>query len=239
MDRHSRRTLVIASLATLATFLDTTILFVAFPAISETFSGASGSTISWVLNGYTIVFAAMLIPAGKIADRVGHRRMFLVGSTLFTVASMACGLAPTASLLIVFRALQAAGGAALIPSSLALVMHAFAHEQLPRAVALWGISGAVAGALGPTLGAAIVESLGWRWAFFINLPVGAYTVVAGRRVLHESSDPQTRIPAPAGVVLVASAAALLSYAVVGTQEYGVPAQPQDLEHNIGNKIRDA
>lgn len=220
MDRHSRRTLVIASLATLATFLDTTILFVAFPAISETFSGASGSTISWVLNGYTIVFAAMLIPAGKIADRVGHRRMFLVGSTLFTVASMACGLAPTASLLIVFRALQAAGGAALIPSSLALVMHAFAHEQLPRAVALWGISGAVAGALGPTLGAAIVESLGWRWAFFINLPVGVYTVVAGKRVLRESSDPQTRIPAPAGVVLVASAAALLSYAVVGTQDVG-------------------
>ena len=131
------------------------------------------------------MFAALLIPAGKVADRIGHRRMFLAGSIVFTVASMACGLAPTVELLIVF---QAAGAAVLIPSSLAFVMHAFAHDQLPRAVALWGVAGAVAGALGPTLGAAIVESLGWRWAFFINLPVGIYTVAAGRRTLHESSD---------------------------------------------------
>lgn len=220
MYGHPRSTLLVASLATLATFLDTTILFVAFPSISATFGGTSESTMSWVLNGYTIAFAALLIPAGKVADRVGHRRMFLIGSSLFTVASMACGLAPVAPLLIAFRVLQAAGGALLIPASLALVMHAFSHEQLPRAVALWGISGAVAGALGPTLGAGIVESLGWRWAFFINLPVGIYTVVVGRRVLRESSDPDTSIPAPVGVVLVAAAAALLSYAVVGTDDVG-------------------
>ena len=187
MYDHSRRTLMIASLAMLATFLDTTILFVAFPDITATFSGTSASELSWVLNAYTIVFAAMLIPAGKLADRVGHRRVFLAGSTVFTVASMACGLAPTAELLIVFRILQAAGAAALIPSSLALVMHAYANDQLPRAVAIWGAAGAVAGALGPTLGAAIVEGLGWRWAFFINLPVGIYTV-------------RRRAPEPARVV---------------------------------------
>ena len=216
MFPHSNRTLVIASLATLATFLDTTILFVAFPAISTTFAQAGASELSWILNAYTIVFAALLIPAGKVADRIGHRRMFLAGSIVFTVASMACGLAPTAELLIVFRVFQAAGAAVLIPSSLALVMNAFAHDQLPRAVALWGVAGAVAGALGPTLGAAIVESLGWRWAFFINLPVGIYTVAAGRRSLHESSDPETRIPSPIGVVLVASVAALLSYGVVAS-----------------------
>lgn len=217
---HSRRTLIIASLATLATFLDTTILYVAFPDISATFGDTGASELSWVLNAYTIVFAALLIPAGKLADRIGHRRVFLTGSTLFTLASMACGLAPTAELLIVFRIAQAAGAAALIPSSLALVMHAFSHDQLPRAVAIWGASGAVAGALGPTLGAAIVEALGWRWAFFINLPVGIYTVAAGRSALHESSDPDTRIPSPIGVVLVAGAAGLLSYAVVGTDDVG-------------------
>ena len=99
-----------------------------------------------MLNAYTIVFAAMLIPAGKLADRVGHRKVFLAGSIVFTVASMACGLAPSAELLIVFRIVQAVGAAALIPSSLALVMHAFAHDQLPRAVAIWGAAGAVAGA---------------------------------------------------------------------------------------------
>jgi EmrB/QacA subfamily drug resistance transporter len=217
---HSRRTLTIASLATLATFLDTTILYVAFPDISDTFSDAGASQLAWVLNAYTIVFAALLIPAGKVADRVGHRRVFLAGSAVFTAASMACGLAPTVEVLIVFRVAQAAGAAALIPSSLALVMHAFAHDQLPRAVALWGAAGAVAGALGPTLGAAIVEGLGWRWAFFINLPIGVYTVVSGSRRLHESSDPGTRVPSFVGVALVAGAAALLSYALIGSGEVG-------------------
>lgn len=216
----ARSTLIVASLATLATFLDTTILFVAFPSIGRTFSDTSAAELSWVLNAYTIVFAALLIPAGKAADRLGHRRVFLAGSTLFTVASMACGLAPTAELLIAFRVLQAAGAAALIPSSLALVMHAFPRDQLPKAVALWGAAGAVAGALGPTLGAAIVEALGWRWAFFVNLPVGVYTVLAGRRVLAESSDPSARIPSFLGVVLVAAAASALSYAVVRTDEVG-------------------
>ena len=173
-----------------------------------------------MLNAYTIVFAAMLIPAGKLADRIGHRKVFLAGSIVFTVASMACGLAPSAELLIVFRIVQAVGAAALIPSSLALVMHAFAHDQLPRAVAIWGAAGAVAGALGPTLGAAIVEGLGWRWAFFINLPVGIYTVVAGRKNLHESSDPNTQVPSLVGVVLIAAAAGLLSYSLVATDDYG-------------------
>lgn len=217
---HSRTTLTIASLATLATFLDTTILFVAFPDISQTFDGNSASQLSWVLNAYTIVFAALLIPAGKLADRVGHRKVFLVGSTAFTMASMACGLAPSAEVLIAFRIVQAAGAAALIPSSLALVMRAYSHDRLPQAVAIWGAAGAVAGALGPTLGAAIVEGLGWRWAFFINLPVGIYTVVAGRRTLHESSDPDTKVPSLLGVGLIAAAAGLLSYGVVETESYG-------------------
>lgn len=217
---HASRTLTIASLATLATFLDTTILYVAFPDITKTFVETGASELSWVLNAFTIVFAALLIPAGKLADRIGHRRMFLIGSALFTVASVACGLAPTAEVLIAFRVLQAAGAAALIPASLALVMHAFSHDELPRAVAIWGVAGAVAGALGPTFGAAIVEGLGWRWAFFINLPIGVYTVIAGRRHLHESSDATTRVPSAVGIVLVAGGAGLLSYGVVSTETYG-------------------
>ena len=217
---EARATLVIASLASLATFLDTTILYVAFPDIGRTFDGTSPAGLSWVLNAYTIVFAALLIPAGKIADRVGHRRAFLAGSIVFTVASMACGFAPSAELLVVFRVAQAVGGATLIPASLALVMHAFPRDQLPRAVAIWGAAGAVAGALGPTLGAAIVEALGWRWAFFINLPVGIFTVVSGRRHLRETSDPATRAPSLGGIALVVGTAAVLSYAVVETDSVG-------------------
>ena len=219
-SRHERVTLAVASLATLATFLDTTILFVAFPDISATFSGASPSTLSWVLNAYTIVFAALLIPAGKIADRFGHRRAFLIGSTLFTAASMACGLAPTIETLIAFRILQAAGAAVLIPSSLALVMHAFPRHKVPQAVAIWGATGGVAGALGPTLGAAIVEQLSWRWAFFINLPIGLFTIVAGRKHLTESSDPETRVPSMIGVGLIILAAGILSYGVVDADTDG-------------------
>ena len=216
----ARRTLLISALATLATFLDTTVLYVAFPDISATFSNAEASTLSWVLNAYTIVFAALLVPAGKLADRLGHRRAFLAGSVAFTVASMACGLAPSVGLLIAFRVVQAAGAAVLIPSSLALVMHAFPREKVPWAVAIWGAAGAVAGALGPTLGAAIVESLGWRWAFYINLPIGLFTVVAGRRILRESADPSVRVPAAAGIVLIAAATAVMSYAVVESESVG-------------------
>jgi EmrB/QacA subfamily drug resistance transporter len=220
MDPTARRTLTIASLATLATFLDTTILYVAFPDISATFSGTDAAELSWVLNAYTIVFAALLIPAGKVADRVGHRKVFLGGSALFTVASVACGVAPTAETLIAFRVVQAVGAAALIPSSLALVMRAFPRDQIPKAVAIWGAAGAVAGALGPTLGAAIVEGMGWRWAFYLNLPIGVFTVVAGARTVRESSDPETRVPSAIGVVLVAFAAGLLSYGVVESDRFG-------------------
>ncbi|MEP6299348.1 MAG: DHA2 family efflux MFS transporter permease subunit [Ilumatobacter sp.] len=223
--RHGRLTLAIASLASLATFLDTTILFVAFPDISSTFDSASPSTLPWVLNAYTIVFAALLIPAGKIADRLGHRRTFLTGSAAFTIASMACGLAPTIEVLVAFRILQAAGAAMLIPSSLALVMRAVPSEKVPHAVAIWGAAGGVAGALGPTLGATIVEHLDWRWAFFINLPIGLFTVIAGARTLRESSDPRTRIPAPLGVVLIIVAASALSYGFVDSDTNGWLSAP--------------
>lgn len=213
-DRASRKTLAVASLATLATFLDTTLLYVAFPDISATFDDSDPSTLSWVLNAYTIVFAALLIPAGQFADRAGHRKVFLQGSAFFTVASMACGLAPTAEALIVFRVFQAAGAAALIPSSLALIINAFDNASLPRAVAVWGAASAVAGSLGPTLGALLIDGLGWRWGFFINLPVGVYTVVAGRRVLKESSVDESPVAAPTGILLVVGAATLISYAIV-------------------------
>ncbi|QXC61123.1 DHA2 family efflux MFS transporter permease subunit [Aquihabitans sp. G128] len=219
-ERHARRTLALSGLAVLVTFLDTTVLFVAFPDISKTFSSAGPAELSWVLNAYTIAFAALLVPAGKIADRVGHKRVFLAGSALFTLASAACALAPTVEVLIGFRVLQAFGAAALIPSSLALVLRAFPADRLPFAVAIWGAMGAAAGAVGPTLGASLVEAANWRWVFLINVPAGLVTVGFGRRFLRESSDPETRIPALAGIVSIAGAASLVSLAVVKSDEWG-------------------
>ena len=214
------RTLLIASLAVFAVFLDTTVLFVAFPDITASFPDVAPAQLSWVLNGYTIVFAALLVPFGKLADRRGHRMMFLTGSTAFTAASLLCAVSPSPWFLVGARVLQAAGAAALVPSSLALILRATPRERLPVALAIWGATGAVAGAVGPTLGAAMVELGGWRWVFLINLPVGIVTVLLGRRTFVESRDPDSVVPAPLGVLLVVGGTVLLTLGIVRGQDWG-------------------
>ena len=213
-------TLAVSSLAVFAVFLDTSVLFVAFPSITASFPDVAPAELSWILNGYTIVFAALLIPAGRAADRRGHKLTFLTGSILFTAASLACALAPNPGLLIAARLVQGVGAAVLLPSSMALVLRATPHAKLPFALAVWGATGAVAGALGPTLGAAVVETGGWRWVFLINIPVGAFTVLVGRRVLRESSDPGSEVPAPMGVLLLIVASAAVSFGLVRGEEWG-------------------
>ncbi len=220
ISREAWITLAVSSLAVLAVFLDTTVLFVAFPDIVSSFETVAPTQLSWVLNGYTIVFAALLIPAGKFADRTGHKRTFIGGSVVFTIGSLLCALAPSANLLIAFRIVQAVGAAALLPASLALVLRAFPASKVPLAVAIWGSTGALAGALGPTLGAILVDVGSWHWVFLINIPIGLFTIVVGRRVLDESNDPDAVVPAPLGVVLIGAAAALISLGVVQSDTWG-------------------
>ena len=178
---QSNRALLVAGLGIFMVFLDTQILFVAFTDIRASFADVGTTTMSWVLSGYTLVFAALLVPAGRLADRWGRKSVFLWGLALFTIASAACGLAPTAAVLIAARVVQAIGAAAITPTSLALVLRATPKERVPIAVAVWGSMGAVAAAFGPTLGGLIVDWAGWRWVFFVNLPVCAVAIVAGRR----------------------------------------------------------
>jgi len=220
-ERNPWVVLASTSLAVFAVFLDTTILFVAFPSIRAHFPSAAPASLSWILNAYTIVFAALLIPAGRLADRIGRRRMFLAAATLFTLASMLCGLAPSVTFLVLARVLQAAAAAALVPSSLALVLQTFPREKIPVAVAIWGAIGAVAGAAGPTIGALVIENFGWRWAFYVNFPVGIVSVALGRRVLPEwrESDPG-RLPDAASVALLTSGLAFAAYGIVQTDEWG-------------------
>lgn len=212
--------LFVSSLAVFAVFLDTTVLFVAFPDITASFENTAPSQLSWVLNGYTIVFAALLVPFGKLADRRGHKRTFLAGSALFTTASLLCAVAPSPWTLVAARVIQAAGGAALVPSSLALVLRSTLRERVPVALAIWGATGAVAGAIGPTLGAALVEAAGWRWVFLINLPVGIVTVVLGRRTFAESKDPASVVPAPFGIALLVVGPVLLTLGLVRGEVWG-------------------
>jgi EmrB/QacA subfamily drug resistance transporter len=213
--------LAVTSLAVFAVMLDALVLFVAFPSIERSFNAVSSAELSWVLNGYTIVYGALLVPAGRFADRVGRKRVFLAGATLFTLASMLCALAATPAWLIAARVLQAVGGAMLTPTSLALTLAAFARERRSVAVALWGAVGALAVVAGPPLGSRVVQRAGWPGIFVLNLPVGLAALLIGRASIPESRDETGgALPDLFGVVLLISGAALLAFGVIESAAWG-------------------
>lgn len=220
-ERRATLALLVAGLGIFMVFLDTQILFVAFGDIEASFSDVSTNALSWVLSAYTLAFAALLVPAGRLADRWGRKAVFLGGLALFTVASAACGLAPTAGLLIAARVLQAVGAAAITPTSLALVLRATPPERVPIAVAVWGSMGAVAAALGPTLGGLLVDAAGWRSVFFVNLPVCAIAIFAGRRILVESREAEPGpFPDLLGAAVLAAGVAAVSLGLVQSEQWG-------------------
>ena len=162
--------LVVASLASFMVFLDTQVLFVAFDDIRASFPTVSVAAMSWTLSAYTIALAAALVPAGRMADRFGRRRTFMIGLAVFTVASLLCALAPTPAALVASGCCRPSGAAALIPSALALVLTVFPPERVPVAVAIWGSISALSAAVGPTVGALLVQQWDWRAVFLANLP---------------------------------------------------------------------
>jgi EmrB/QacA subfamily drug resistance transporter len=182
----------VASIAAFIVSLDATMLYAAFGALRAGFPSASAAELSWVLNAYTVVYAATLIPAGGLADAYGRKRVFLVGVTLFVAASVACGLAGNVATLVAARVVQAVGAALLTPASLSIVIAAFPQSKRAITVSLWGAVGGFAAAVGPTLGSFVIESIGWPWAFFINLPIGAYSLWRGALLLPESARASTR-----------------------------------------------
>src|SRR4051812_24757817 len=165
MTGRQAKVLVIASASGFMVFLDVTVVNVAFPSFRDSFADASLAQLSWILSAYSIVFAALLVPAGRFADHIGRKRSFLAGVALFTGASLACALAPSVGWLVAARVVQAAGGALLIPASQALLMAEFDPARRTSALGLWGASAAVAAAAGPPLGGLLVEALDWRLVF--------------------------------------------------------------------------
>src|SRR4051794_29822188 len=215
------RVLLVAAFGAFLAFLDATIVNVAFPSIRASFAGTSIGGLSWVLNGYNIVFAAFLIVFGRLTDLLGRRRAFIAGVLVFTVASALCGAAPTLSLLVAARLLQALGAAMLVPASLALVVEAFPEERRAHAIGLWGATAAVAAGLGPPLGGALVEMGGWRWAFLVNLPFGVLAIVATRRTVVESRAPGRRVlPDIPGALMLAASLALLNLGIIEGNDWG-------------------
>jgi EmrB/QacA subfamily drug resistance transporter len=167
--------------------LDATVVNVALPAIGKEF-GANLSDSQWVLTGYLLALASLILLAGSLADRYGRRKIFLMGTVWFAVASLVCGLASNVEILVVARILEGVGGALLTPGSLAILQASFREEDRAKAVSAWSGLGGVAGAIGPFVGGWLVDSPGWRWAFFLNVPVAAIVVVCALLAVPESRD---------------------------------------------------
>ncbi|WP_211168405.1 MFS transporter [Azoarcus indigens] len=215
------RIFLIASAAVFLVSIDSTVLFAAFAALREAFPANSAAGLSWVLNAYTVVYAAMLVPAGRLADTHGRKRMFMTGVGVFSLASLACGLAPDVMALVAARVLQAVGAALLMPASLAIVLGAFPLRQRAVAVSMWGAVGGLAAAAGPSVGAWLVDGLGWRWAFFINLPPALWSLWRARRQLPAEGAPASggrRFDA-VGVALLVAGVGALTWAVVSFEAH--------------------
>ncbi len=211
---------LVLSLAVFMASLDLFIVNLAFPYIGRQFTGTSLSSLSWVLNGYTIVFAAVLVPAGRWADRVGRRRLFVAGMIAFSLGSLLCGVAPGVLALIGARVIQAGGAGLMVPASLSLVLASVPGPARARAIGTWSALGALGAALGPVIGGSLVQ-VSWRWVFWINLPVGLAGVLLAARVIPESKDEHLRgRPDLAGAALLAAAVGLLAFALVKAPDWG-------------------
>src|SRR5947208_174103 len=165
-------------------------VIIAFPDIERAFHSTSLAGLSWILNAYAIVFAALLVPAGRWADRAGRKRAFLAGMALFTLSSAACAAAPSVGVLIGARVAQAGGAALLMPTSLGLLLPEFPPERRQVAVGIWAAVGGAAAAAGPLVGGLLTQ-ISWRWVFLVNVPIGIVAIVAGIRVLREIREPDT------------------------------------------------
>jgi EmrB/QacA subfamily drug resistance transporter len=218
-DRSTLILLVLCSAAFMA-MLDVFVVNVAFTAIGESYRGASLADLSWVLNGYTIVYAAVLIPAGRLADRFGRKKGFLLGVAVFTLASALCSVAPTLWWLNGFRALQAVGAAALTPTSLGLILMAMPAARRSFAVKVWATSTSIAAAIGPVIGGALVK-VAWQWVFLINVPIGLVAIAAAVSLIPESRDTSvSKLPDIIGSIVLAASIGALALGLVKGPDWG-------------------
>ncbi len=216
---RAHKVLGLTAIATFLVSLDTSIVVVAERTIAADLGNPTW--MPWVFSGYSIAYAAGLLTAGRFADVNGRKRSFMRGLTLFSIGSVLCGLAPTTPLLVLARLIQAIGGAQLTPASLALVLPEFPAEKRTVAIGVWGAVGGLAAAAGPSAGGVLVDWLNWRWLFFINVPFCVFTLLVGRKLLHESKDPNaTKDVDLVGTALGFPGVALVTLAITQSSEWG-------------------
>src|SRR5450755_125508 len=226
--------LAVAVLGSGIAFLDATVVNVALPDIGRDLH-ASTSTLQWILNGYVLTLASLILLGGSLGDRYGRRRVFVLGTGVFTIASLLCAVAPNAELLVVARLVQGVGGALLTPGSLAMVESGFRPADRARAIGAWSGLGGVAGALGPLVGGLLVEAVSWRAVFLINLPLGIFIVVMAGRHVPETRDLAAtgRLDFP-GAILAAVGLGGTTYALIEAPGRG--ASPLVLLTAIGGGV---
>ncbi|MBO1756641.1 MFS transporter [Allobranchiibius sp. CTAmp26] len=218
-DRQGRILLVLSAAAFMAS-LDLFIVNVAFDSIGRDFHGASLSDLSWILNGYAIAYAALLVPLGRLADRYGRKEGFLAGLALFALASAACALSPGLWWLVAFRVLQATGAAALTPTSLSLLLRSTPPDRRARAVRIWAATGALAAAIGPVVGGLLVQAA-WQWVFVVNVPIAIVAIISTVRWVPDSRDASVeRTPDLLGAGVLAMAIGALALSVVKGPAWG-------------------
>jgi EmrB/QacA subfamily drug resistance transporter len=212
--------LAICCLSLFIVGLDTTIINVAVPSIGRDFR-APVSGLQWTIDAYLLVIASLLMLSGSTADRVGRRRVFQAGLAIFTLGSLACSLAPGLGWLIAFRGLQAVGGSMLNPVAMAIVTNTFTDPaERARAIGLWGSVFGLSMALGPIIGGALVDSVGWRGVFWVNIPVGVAAIILAAARVPESRAGTYRRPDPFGQILIMLTLGTLSYAIIEGPAYG-------------------
>jgi EmrB/QacA subfamily drug resistance transporter len=201
--RRQRLTLLVGSMAGFMIGLDATVVTTALPTIHADLH-ASVSTLGWTVSAYSLAFAALVLTGTALGDLFGRRRVFLAGLALFTLASAACAVSPSAAWLIAARAVQGAGGGIATPLSLVLISEAFPVQRRGAVVGMWGAITGIAVAFGPVIGGAIVQGLAWQWVFWVNVPIGLVLVTLGGRRLSESRGPARRLDPP-GLLLATGA----------------------------------
>jgi EmrB/QacA subfamily drug resistance transporter len=211
--------LVLVCLAQFMVVLDATITNVALPSIQDDL-GFSDTDLQWVVNGYTLLFGGFLLLGGRAADLFGRKRLFLAGIALFTLASLACGLATSSEALIVSRALQGLGAALVSPAALSIITTTFTGPDRTKALGVWGAIAAGGGAFGLLLGGVLTDSLSWEWIFFVNVPVGLAALVASARFVPESRVAGRGGFDLPGAVLATVGLVALTFAIVRAEPWG-------------------
>jgi MFS transporter, DHA2 family, methylenomycin A resistance protein len=214
--RQRTLTLVVMCVGMFLVLLDVTIVNVALPRL-RTDLGAGVRSLQWIVDGYAVTLAALMLPCGDLGDRHGHKRVVLAGLGTFALGSLGAGLAPEPGLLVAGRVVQGVGAALLLPGTLAVVSRAYRDPtERARAIGLWAAISSLALPAGMIAGGALVAGPGWRWAFLINLPIVAVALPVAAFVVRETREPSGRPADPAGTILAAAALAALTYALIAT-----------------------